>query len=125
MQRSSVVLPEPLGPITTTTSPGATDNDTSHNTCAAPKDLLTPAISSIGRCAAGRASMAVEDAPLEVSAIEGQGIADAEIDGSRADEDLKRRQGAFDDLAARHRQFPQADDRHQRGCFDEADAEAD
>src|SRR5215472_9948500 len=98
MQRSSVVLPEPLGPITTTTSPGATDSDTSHSTCAAPKDLLTPEISSIGRCAGGRTSMAVKDAPLEMSAIERQGIADAEIDRASSDKNLKRRERAFDDL---------------------------
>jgi hypothetical protein len=50
--------------------------------------------------------MAVEDASLEVSAIERKGVADAEIDGSRSDEYLKRREGALDDLTARHRQFP-------------------
>src|SRR5438270_11875328 len=125
MQRSSVVLPEPLGPITTTTSPGATDRDTPRNPCTSPKDLLTPQTSSIGCGSTRRTSMALEDAPLELSAIESQGVADAEIDGCGAGKDLKRREGTLDDLAARHRQFPQSDDRHQRGRFDKADAEVD
>src|SRR5271165_417849 len=124
MQRSSVVLPEPLGPITTTTSPCATAIDTSRNTCAAPKDLLMLETSSIGRCSTGRTSMAMEDAALKVPAVEREGVADAEIDGSCPNEDLERGQCALDDLTAGHRQFPQPDDRDQRGCFDEADAEA-
>jgi hypothetical protein len=69
--------------------------------------------------------MAEEDASFKVSSIEGEGIADAKIDCRRPDENLERRQGALDDLAARHRQLPQADDRNQRGRLDQADAEAD
>src|SRR6202022_1335631 len=125
MQRRRVVLPEPLGPITTTTSPGATESDTSRSTSTAPKRLLMPEISSIGRRPTARTSMAVEDAPLKVPAVKRQGIADAKVDRARSDKDLKRGERALDDLAARHRQFPQPDDRHQRGRFDEADAEAD
>src|SRR5208282_1519355 len=107
VQRNKVVLPEPLGPITTTTSPGLTASEMSRNTSTAPKRLRRPAISSIGRCwRSCETSMAEEDASFKVSSIEGEGIADAEIDRRRADEDLKRRQGALDDLAARHRQLP-------------------
>src|SRR6266404_7108533 len=126
MQRSSVVLPEPLGPITTTTSPGVTASDTSRNTSTAPKRLRSAVISRIGRCCrAGRSSVAEEDASFKVPAIEGEGITDAEIDRGRTDKDLKRREGALDDLAACHRQLPEADDRDQRGCLDQADAQAD
>src|SRR5437667_11200756 len=125
MQRRSVVLPEPLGPITTTTSPGATESDTSRSTGKAPKRLLMPAISSIARRSTERTSMAVEDASLKVPAIKRQGIADTKVDRPRSDEDLKRGQRALDDLAARHCQFPQPDDRYQRGRFDEAHAETD
>src|SRR5580700_6290394 len=125
MQRRSVVLPEPLGPMTTTTSPGCTDSDTLRNTVCSPNRLVTPAISSIGRRRVSGASMAKDCASLKVSSIEGQSIADAEIDRRGADEDLERRERAFDDLAARHRQLPQADDRDQRGRLNQADAEAD
>ena len=107
MHRKSVVLPEPLGPITTTTSPGLTASETSRNTSTAPKRLRRPAISSIGRCCRlCGTSMAEEDASFKVLSIEGEGIADAEIDRRRADEDLKRRQRALDDLTACHRQLP-------------------
>src|SRR6516162_6784469 len=126
VQRNKVVLPEPLGPITTTTSPGLTASDTSRNTSTAPKALCSPAISSIGRCSRpGTSSMAEEDASFKVPSIKGQGIADTEIDRRRADEDLKRCQRALDDLTTRHRQLPQADDRDQRGRLDQADAQAD
>src|ERR1700730_5030428 len=104
MQRSRVVLPEPLGPITTTTTPRVTASDTFRNTSRAPKRLCRAVISRIGRCCrAGRSSMAEEDASFKVPAIKGEGIADAEIDRRRTDKDLKRCQGALDDLAARHR----------------------
>ncbi len=39
--RHSVDLPEPDGPITTTTSPRATDRSTSCNTCSGPNHLFT------------------------------------------------------------------------------------
>src|SRR5215472_5442857 len=124
MQRKSVVLPEPLGPMTT--SPEATESEMSRSTSSAPKRLRRPVISRIGRSTRfGATSMAEEDAPLEVSAIKGKGIADAEINRRRADKDLKRCECTLDDLAARHRQLPETDDRHQRGCFDQTDAEAD
>src|SRR5687767_814452 len=41
MQRISVDLPEPDGPITTTTSPRSTVRSTSRRTCRSPKCLLT------------------------------------------------------------------------------------
>src|SRR5262249_23274900 len=110
MQRSSVVLPEPLGPITTTTSPGLTASDTSRITSTAPNRLCSPTTSSIGRCEQSRAtSMADEGASFKVPSIEGESIADAEINRCRADEDLERREGALNDLTARQRQLPHTD----------------
>src|SRR6201986_5267200 len=102
MQRSSVVLPEPLGPIPTTPSPVPTDNDTSRSTSSVPNRLLMPVISSIGRRCVPACSVAVEDASFKVFPIQREGIADAEIDRRRAQEDLERRQRAFDDFPARH-----------------------
>src|ERR1700740_1900881 len=118
MQRNSVVLPEPLGPITTTTSPGLTASERSRSTSTAPKRFRSPEISSTGRFSrVGASSMAEEDASFKVPSIKGEGIAEKEIDRRRADEDLEWSERALDDLAARHRQLPQADDRDQRGCF--------
>src|SRR5579863_6840022 len=106
MQRSSVVLPEPLGPITTTVSPTATDSDTPRSTVCVPKLFTTPDISSIARAALCGGSMADEGASFKVSSIQCQRVADAEIDRRRAKEDLERCQRSLDDLAACHRQFP-------------------
>src|SRR5215469_14744739 len=126
MQRSNVVLPEPLGPMTTTTSPGLTASDTSRITSTAPNRLRNPTTSSIGRCEQSRGtSMAEEGASFKVPSIEGESIADAEINRCRTDEDLERREGALNDLTARHRQLPQADDRDERGGLNQAHAEAD
>src|SRR6185312_9692363 len=110
MQRSSVVLPEPLGPITTTTSPVATVSDTPRSTSSVPNRLWILAISSIGRTPPGWRSVTLEGASFKVSAIECHCVTDTEIDRPGAHEDLERRQRALDNFPARHRQFPQADD---------------
>src|SRR4051812_20661391 len=54
MTLNSVVLPAPLGPITPTTSPGATVSETSSRAIRPPKRTVTPATSSaitLGWCA--------------------------------------------------------------------------
>src|ERR1039457_6352585 len=109
--------------MTTTTSPPATDNETPRSTGLVPKLLTMPVIASIGRAPAEGASIAGapvtgalvtnEGASLKVPSIQGQGVADAEIDQRGADEDLERCQRAFHHLAAGHRQFPQPDDGDQ------------
>ena len=48
MQRSRVDLPEPLGPITQTTSPRLTSRPTPRSTSSLPKRLCTPSSCSIG-----------------------------------------------------------------------------
>src|SRR5580658_2524010 len=102
MQRSKVVLPEPLGPITTTASPAATESDTPRSTWLAPKLFTMPAISSIGRAPPCGTSMSNEGASFKVLAIQCQGVADAKVYHRRADEDLERCQRAFNHLAARN-----------------------
>ena len=47
-QRSSVLLPEPLGPITQTTEPFGTTRSIPRSTWRSPKRLCTPCSSSIG-----------------------------------------------------------------------------
>jgi len=48
MVRQSVDLPDPDGPITTTTSPRATVVSTSRSTCSDPKYLFTPRMTTSG-----------------------------------------------------------------------------
>ena len=48
MQRSSVVLPDPLGPTTQTTSRSITGSDTRVSTWLVPNVLLTPSATMIG-----------------------------------------------------------------------------
>src|SRR3954466_8475451 len=47
MTLNSVVLPAPLGPITPTTSPGATVSDTSSSAVSPPKRTVRPSTRSI------------------------------------------------------------------------------
>src|SRR4029079_3848123 len=51
MQRSSVLLPDPLGPQMTTTSPRAISRSMPFRTCNPPKYLLTPRNVTIGNAA--------------------------------------------------------------------------
>ena len=53
MVRHSVDLPEPDGPMTTTTSPRPTTRSTSLSTCSAPKCLLTPSRTTSGSVTGG------------------------------------------------------------------------
>src|ERR1700733_6993235 len=109
-QRSSVVFPDPLGPITTTVSPRATCNDTPRSTSCAPKRLTMPDMSSMGR--AEVAAGTNEDSTSKVFPVQRQSIADAEIH-RRGEEEVKRGQLALHPLAAGHGQFPQPDDGNQ------------
>src|SRR3954469_16624011 len=99
-QRSSVVLPDPLGPITTTVSPRATVKETPRSTSLSPKRLTMPDIASTGRATA--ASVAGEDTSFKVLPIQSQRIADAEIDCRRGNEDLERGERTLHHLPARH-----------------------
>src|ERR1700712_1401116 len=110
--RSSVVFPDPLGPMTTTVSPRATLSDTPRNTSFVPKRFTMPDISSAGRAMGspggnpGDNSVGNEDSAFKVFSIQGQCIADAEIHPRRREENLERRQRAFDHLAAGDRPVP-------------------
>ena len=106
MQRNNVVLPEPLGPITTTASAGATDSEIPRSTWLAPKLFTMPAIASMGRGWVSGGSVANEGASLKVASIQGHRVANAEIDRRGTQEYLEWCQRALHDLAARHRQFP-------------------
>ncbi len=48
IQRASVLFPEPLGPITETTSPSFTERDMSSKTVRLPNDFFSPRTSKAG-----------------------------------------------------------------------------
>src|SRR5271154_3465978 len=82
MQRSSVVLPEPLRPMMATTSPLSIVSDTSSSATCVPKRLQMPFNAKIGI-----------DAPFKSSAEEGERPAHGEVqcrDDRIDDHGLKR-----------------------------------
>src|SRR4051812_313715 len=121
MQRRSVVLPEPLGPMTTTASPRATASETSFSTFTAPNDFDTRRTAIIG----GAASVDIAEALLEKARQLREAVADAKVDERDAAEDLESGEGALGDLAPGRGQLPDADDRHERGALDQHEAGVD
>src|ERR1700748_545332 len=107
---SSVVLPDPLGPMTTTVSPLATSSDTPLSTVWSPNRLTMPDIASIGARDMADGSVANEDPVFKVSPIPGESVAKDEIQRGGGEEYLERGQRPFDDLAGGHGQFPQPND---------------
>src|ERR1700730_9845767 len=121
MHRSSVVCPEPLGPMIATISPRETVRDTSFRTRWRPKLMLTRRSSTIGRsCAAG--SVGKAHPLLEVENVAGERVAQHEVDESDAAEDLQGRECPLRHLAAGECQLPEADDGDERRALDEKDA---
>src|SRR5258708_17993949 len=125
MQRNSVVFAEPEGPMTTTTSPAATESETLRSTSSVPKRFEMPETSSIGRYCTRGASMAVEDTSFKMPPIKRKRVAHAEIETGSAEEYLKGRQPTLDDLPARHGELPQPDDGDERRRLDQIDTEVD
>src|SRR6476660_5175978 len=132
MQRSRVVLPEPLGPITQTTSPVAISRSTPRRTCRSPKNLCTPAILTIARSVSldrpavvevmdiprsPRHAVAVSPADPDTGA--GNRKADDEVDDRRRRIERDHLAGALGDLARREHQVAHADERDQRRSLDE------
>src|SRR5216683_3531392 len=121
MHRSSVVLPEPLGPMIATISPRETVRDTSFRTRRRPKLMLTRRSSTMGRpCAAG--SVGKAHPLLEVEAVAGEPVAQHEVDKGDAAEDLQGRERPLCDLAAGEGQIAEANDGDERRALDEKDA---
>src|ERR1700722_16845545 len=109
IHRSNVVLPDPLGPITTTAWPRGTESDTPRSTSLVPNRFATPRISSMRR-----GSVSAKDPSLQIFAVPRQCEAHAEVQERGTEEDLERRQGPLNDFPACQSQFPQADHRHER-----------
>ena len=75
-QRMSVLLPEPEGPQTTTTSPGATSSVTSFSTWSGPNHLLTCLYRIAGVEAAGHGLL---DHQEDVARVHGLAGLDADF----------------------------------------------
>src|SRR4029079_18917928 len=117
MQRRSVVVPEPLGPITTSASPRFTSVEIDFSTWWSPYHFDTPRISI---------SLAgIVHAPFEIAADAGEGEADDEVDERHGAEDLEGREGALDDLLADVGDVREPDDRDQRRALHDHDAGVD
>src|SRR3954463_10740729 len=93
MQRSKVLLPEPLRPTMATVWPRSTSKPTPSSTRNGPNSLIT----SWTRTTASPSGIGL---PLEVAAGDRQRVAQREIDGGDAGEDRERLEGrVVDDLA--------------------------
>src|SRR5699024_9673957 len=91
MQRSRVVLPEPLGPRIATTSPLLTLKETPLSTCSPPKDFFTFFTSNIALTSA--ILMGIQ--PLFSHALQlGQHGAEQQVDQSHLDVQRQRLIGA-------------------------------
>src|SRR5882757_3664844 len=135
MQRSSVLLPDPLRPTMATSWPWRTSSDTPSRTFSGPKYFVTfwtlTTMSAALACPLGsRARRPLATVlscdmqfPFENTARYRQRVADREIDRGDEQEDQKRlKRRIVDDLAGA-RQFDEADDRCQRGVLHHLDHE--
>src|SRR5688572_4194907 len=115
MQRSKVLLPDPLLPMMAITSPFFTVRSMPLSTSFAPNDLRKPVISTT----------VFIHAPLELSRIQADREAQREIqqgDAAVHDEGLER---GVADHGAGLRQFDESDHRSQCGALDHLDQETD
>src|SRR5689334_5727905 len=93
MQRSAVLLPEPLRPMIATTEPRRTWNDTPSRTSTVPKRLRTAATSTMGDI----------ESPFEAAAPGRQRIAQHEVQRRDEHEDDERAEGrVVDHLSGAH-----------------------
>src|SRR5271170_4944201 len=108
MQRSSVLLPEPLRPTIAMVWPRATSKPTPSSTRSGLNSLTTPSRWTI-------ASGAGMGFPLERARRDRQRITEREIDGGDGGEDDERLECRVVDDLARARQLDEADHRGERG----------
>src|SRR5262245_47816501 len=138
-QRRSVLLPDPLGPITTSTSPLRTPTSTSLSTCSScvrPRwnHLFSPSPRTISSLAASAASAAGADAPagpvspdmpVESTFDQRGGGRDHEDDRQVEEGDegveLERCAVVADELVRDAHQVGRADDRDDRRVLDDVD----
>src|SRR5471030_2820869 len=111
MQRSRVLLPEPLRPTMATVWPSATSKPTPSRTRSAPNSLVTSLIRTMAASVPLSADIGI---PLERARGERQRVAQGEVDGADDDEDDEGLEGRIVDDLARAREFDEADHRGER-----------
>src|SRR5882757_1889123 len=114
MQRSSVLLPEPLRPMMATTCPASTLSDTPFRTSTGPKRLCTSSMTTAGM-----------HCPFKIAAETGERKADQEIDRRHGREDLERPERRVVDELPRARQLDKPDNRDDRCVLHQLNQEAD
>src|SRR6185437_13099355 len=137
MQRSRVLLPEPLRPTMATVWPRATSKPTPSRTRSAPNSLMTSLMrtiassvlrtiaSSVLRTMAASEPLSADIGfPLERARGERQRIAQDEVDGADDGEDGEGLEGRVVDDLPGARQLDEADHRGQRGVLHDLHHEA-
>src|SRR5580704_3312464 len=117
MQRSKVLLPEPLRPTTATVWPRATSKPTPSSTRSGPKSFTTFSMRTMG-------SSADMGSPFQRAGGDRQRVAQHEIDSGDRGEDHKRLEGRVVDDLAGARQLDEADHRGKRGVLHDLHHEA-
>src|SRR3954470_5966071 len=136
MQRSSVLLPEPLRPTMATICPWRTSSETPSSTFNGPKNFVTsrtcttisdsaPPFWPKRTRAAGMMLSGGIHLPFESAARHRQRVADGKIDRRDEEKNQKRLKGRIVDDLSGARQLDEADDRGQRGVLHDLHHEAD
>src|ERR1700754_957187 len=130
MQRSSVLLPEPLRPMIATIWPCLTSSETPSSTFIGPKYLVTSRTCTISPVAGApppfvAALFCDMQSPFENAARDRQRIADREIDRRNDDEDEEGLEGGVVDALAGARQLDETDHRGERGVLHHLHHESD
>src|SRR5262245_16160627 len=112
-QRSSVVLPEPLAPISDTTSPARTSRSTPCSTLWTPKLLVRSLMVRIG------SKLSQPVAPLEPRAAGCDEEIDSEIEPAGKSIELHRLEGTSDDLLGGQQKLADPDRRQERRRLDD------
>src|SRR6267378_6716706 len=126
MQRSSVLLPEPLRPTMATICPWRTSSETPSSTFSGPKNFVTsrtcttisdsaPPLWPKRTRAGGTTLSGGIHLPFESAARHRQRITDGKIDRCDEEKNQKRLKGRIVDDLAGARQLNEADDGRQRG----------
>src|SRR5680860_948347 len=128
MQRSSVLLPAPEGPISTTTSPRWTTRSTPSRTTVSPNLLTMPRISTSGSfscplCFSAASCVVMASPPVRTESVletvhqEGEHEHDGQVVQRDDEVHGQRLVGRGSEVLRGAEQLGHADERHQRGVL--------